>query len=446
MYLNAVVAHRYEDARREARACAELLAHARPSDLPPLLGVPFTVKECVGVEGMPHTAGSLLRKDAVCARSATAVQRLVGAGAIPLAVTNVLEMAMWTETANLIYGRTHNPWDITRTPDGSSGGEAAIVGAGASPFGIASDTGGSIRIPASFCGVFGHKPTGGLVPFTGHVPRASGRAARFACMGILARRAADLAPLLRLMSGPDGEDPGCGATFTVDLAAPVRLEELTVKLTVHVVEGMRRFPAAPALITAQARAAAALEARGARVVVTRFPELEDAFDVWADTLQRTNDETFEHWLGGTDPVKLLEQLLRHGLGRARHTLPALAFLALERLSSLVDLVKGGYEKAQRFKAQLERTLGDQGVLLFPAFTSTAPRHGQSLFMPGAFVLSGIWNVLEMCSTAVPAGADSDGLPTGVQVIGRSGNDATTIAVAMALEEDLGGWRPPPLPA
>lgn len=440
-YLNAVVAHRYEDARREARACAEVLARASVDELPPLLGVPFTVKECFGLEGMPHSSGSLLRRDVVCAESATVVDRLVRAGAIPLAVTNVPEMAMWTETDNLVYGRTHNPWDLSRTSGGSSGGEAAVVGAGASPFGIASDVGGSIRIPASFCGVFGHKPSGGLVPSTGHVPRPSPRAARFVGAGPIARSARDLGPLLQLMAGPDGNDVGCDPALTVADPRQVRMDALTV----HVVALPRRLPVAPALRTAQARAAAALKTRGARVLETRFPELDEAFDLWGDSLKRANDISFEHWLGGGDPVQLLRQLVLAGLGRARHTVPALTFLALERLAQKVDFVRGGYEKAQQFKAHLEQRLGHDGVLLFPPFTTTAPKHGQTFFLPGAFVLSGVWNVLDVCSTQVPMGFDDAGLPTGVQVIGRPGNDATTIAVAMALEEDCGGWRPPPLP-
>lgn len=440
--INGVVAHRYEDARREARAQQETLVHVEPDDLPPLFGVPCTIKECIGVEGMPWTAGSLLRKDIKAGRSATAVRRVVEAGAIPLAVTNMPEMAMWMETDNLLYGRTNNPWDPTRIPGGSSGGEAAIVGAGASPFGVASDVGGSIRMPAFFCGVFGHKASGGLVPSTGHFPTASPKAARFLSTGPITRSARDLHPILSVLAGDDGVDPACCDARPLADPAHVRVD----RLTVHVVRDDGRTLPAPSIRAAQARAAAALEARGARVVQTMLPELKDAFDLWADSLKMTKDKSFEHLLGADHDVDLLRQLALVPFKRARHTLPALAFLALERVAARIDIVRGGYDKARAFKRRLEEFLGPDGVILFPTYATTAPLHGQVLKTPGAFVLSGIWNVLEVCSTQVPIGFDGEGLPTGIQVIGRAGNDATTIAVAMALEEDLGGWQPPRLPS
>jgi fatty acid amide hydrolase 2 len=436
--VNAVVANRFEDARREARAQTEALAHAEADDLPPLFGVPCTVKECFGVEGMPWTSGSLLRSGMTAPRSATVVHRVVEAGAIPLGVTNMPEMAMWMETDNLLYGRTNNPWDPRRTAGGSSGGEGAIVAAGASPFGVGSDVGGSIRLPALFCGVFGQKSTGGLVPATGHVPSPSERASRFVSVGPVCRSARDLAPILEVMAR--GADPVARAGLIGD---PTRVR--VDRLTVHVVRDDGRSEIAPALRAAQGRAAAALEARGARVVETALPELREAFDLWADSLQETNEKRFEDWLGGERQVELLRQLALFALKRPRHTLPSLLFLAVERVSSRVNLVRGGYARAQAFKARLEELLGADGVILFPPFPRTAPPHGSLLRAPAGFLLSAIWNVLEVCSTAVPLGFDGEGLPTGVQVIGRPGNDATTIAVAMALEADLGGWQPPPPP-
>jgi fatty acid amide hydrolase 2 len=439
--VNAVIANRYEDARKEARAQQETLAHVDADDLPPLFGVPCTVKECFGVEGMPHTSGSVLRKEKIATRTAPVVKRVIDAGAIPLGVTNMPEMAMWMETDNLVWGRTNNPWNVERIPGGSSGGEAAIVAAGASPFGVASDVGGSIRLPAFFCGVFGHKSTGGLVPSTGHIPHASAKAARFVSVGPICRSAQDLAVILDVMAGPDGEDVGCTGEYTVKPPGDVRID----KLKVYVVRDDGVNTIAPAIRVGQARAAAALEYRGARVVDTVLPELKEAFDLWADSLKMTADKSFERWLGGDNDVELVKQLALSAMGRGRHTVPSLAFLALERLAARVDITKGGYDKARAFKQKVSEMLGDDGVILFPPYSRTAPPHGAALRTPRAFVLSGIWNVLEMCSTEVPTGFDSEGLPTGVQVIGRPGNDATTIAVAMALEEDLGGWSPPLVP-
>ncbi len=431
--INAVVANRFEEARGDARAQEAALVR-RPGGggevggLPPLFGVPFTVKECFGVAGLPHTSGSVLRAGRTADRSALVVERLVAAGGIPLGVTNMPEMAMWMETDNRVYGRTNNPHDPARTCGGSSGGEAAVVAAGASPFGVASDVGGSIRLPAFFCGVFGHKTTGGLVPADGHIPEASPRARRFVGIGPVARSARDIGPLLDVMSG---HDPSLGDPRAV------RIEHLTV----HVVRNDGRRTPSPAVRTAQARAAAALKARGAHVVDTELPELKDAFDMWGDSLRATADKSFESWLGDDTSVPLGRELVGLALGRARHTVPALAFMALERTAARLHFTRGGHEKALRFQGRLRALLGDDAVILFPPYTTTAPFHGQALRRPGDVVLAAVWNVLDVAATAVPVGSDGNGLPSGVQVIGSGGNDRTTIAVAMALEEDLGGFEP-----
>ena len=175
--LNAVVAERYELARQEARAADEALAAAGDEEaLSPLLGVPCSIKECFALEGMPQASGLVKRKDIRATSDATTVARLRQAGAIPVGVTNTSELCMWMESANRLYGRTSNPYDPTRIVGGSSGGEGAIVGAGGTPFGLGSDIGGSIRMPAFFNGVFGHKPSGGLVPGTGQYPMAENEA------------------------------------------------------------------------------------------------------------------------------------------------------------------------------------------------------------------------------------------------------------------------------
>jgi fatty acid amide hydrolase 2 len=162
--INAVVAKRYDAARAEAEQADARLQSQGPDELPPLHGVPCTIKEAFALQGMPNTSGLVARRDVVADHDATAVARLRAAGAIPLGVTNVSELCMWMESNNRVYGRTLNPYDHGRIAGGSSGGEGAIVGAGASPIGLGADVGGSIRLPAFFCGAFGHKPSGGHGP------------------------------------------------------------------------------------------------------------------------------------------------------------------------------------------------------------------------------------------------------------------------------------------
>ena len=188
--------------------------------LPPLLGVPCTIKEFLKTSGMPHTGGLAWMADGVADTDATVTARIKAAGAIILGVTNIPEGGLWMETYNSIYGRTRNPWDLRRTSGGSSGGEAALISTGASPFGIGSDVGGSIRIPAAFCGTVGHKPSGGLVPNTGHFPAdVPDGAGGYLCTGPMTRTVDDAWLVLKVLAGPDGQDPACRPMALGDPAA-----------------------------------------------------------------------------------------------------------------------------------------------------------------------------------------------------------------------------------
>ena len=255
---NAIACDRFTEALDEADA-----ADARVKaggELPPFLGVPCTVKESISVAGMPNCAGLVALKDRRSDTNAPAVQRLVDAGFIPLGVTNTSEMTMWIESVNRVYGRTRNAYDPHRTAGGSSGGEGAAVGSGGSPVGLGSDIGGSIRVPAFFNGVFGHKPSPGLVPNTGQYPNTEGEAAFMLTLGPLARHAEDLMPVTRIIAGPDGVDERCvarelGDPTTVDLK----------KLRVLLADDASLLPARKELREARDAAARALEERGAKL-------------------------------------------------------------------------------------------------------------------------------------------------------------------------------------
>ena len=167
----------------------------------PLHGVPISIKSSIDVAGHRCEAGSRLRAGYVASEDAPLVARLRAAGAVILGVTNAPEMLMAWETDNLLYGRTNNPWDLTRTAGGSSGGEAAAIAAGLSAGGVGSDGGGSIREPAHFCGICGLKPTPGRIPSTGHFPKAGGPFALLGVVGPMARTVADLQILFEVMAG-----------------------------------------------------------------------------------------------------------------------------------------------------------------------------------------------------------------------------------------------------
>jgi len=440
--LNAVVRTRYDEARAEAERADALRARTRPEDLPPLHGVPCTIKECFALTGMPNASGLVARRDLVSGRDATAVARLRAAGAIPLGVTNTSELCMWMESNNRVYGRTNNPYDPERIVGGSSGGEGAIVGAGASPFGLGSDVGGSIRGPAFFNGVFGHKPTGGMVPATGQHPIAAGAGLRYLTTGPITRRAADLMPLLRVLAGPDGLDAGCRH---FDLGDPAQVD-LSGRTLLDVPDnGALRVSAE--LRRAQEDAVRVLRDRGMRVREVSFKGLEKQFDVWSAMMADTQEHSFSHMLGEGRRVRAGLEVVKHLLGRSQHTLPASLLALVDPVPKLFPgLARRMIALGHELRASFAEALGPDGVLLYPSYTVPAPRHGVPvrwlvrMHHPWAYLA--IVNVLELPATQVPAGLGTEGLPLGFQVVSGHGNDHVTIAVAMELERALGGWTPP----
>src|SRR6266446_5149387 len=212
--LNAFTHLDAEEARKQARAAEN--AVMRGEKLGPLFGVPVTVKGCIDVAEWPAPAGSLLRKQYVPENDAPLVARLRGAGAILLGNTNTPEFLMAYETNNLVCGRTSNPWDLSRSAGGSSGGEAAAIAAGCSAGGVGSYGGGSVRVPAHFCGICGLKPTPGRIPATGHFPAGVGAFSWIGVVGPMARTIADVRVLFEVMAGPD---PGDAMSAPVPVAA-----------------------------------------------------------------------------------------------------------------------------------------------------------------------------------------------------------------------------------
>jgi fatty acid amide hydrolase 2 len=435
--INSIVAERFELARRDAAAADDLVrAATSPDGLPPLLGVPFTVKESIALAGMPQSAGLVARKHVRSARNTAPVKRLLEAGAIPLGVTNTSELTLWIESYNRVYGRTCNPFDPTRVAGGSSGGEGAAVGSGGSPFGLGSDIGGSIRIPAMFCGVFGHKPSSGVVPTTGNFPPTTGGNARFLGIGPLARRAEDLIAVLRIIAGPDGQDR---YARKVKLGDPqtVALDGLRVILTDHTTVR----PISRDVLNARERAAGALAAAGARIERVSLRSWRGAVIPFLTTLKwHSERSTLELVAEAAEAPPALMSLLRPG---GPHTLPT-------KVTLLSDIVprKAGSRSEQRqlararsLAAELLETIGD-GVLLHPAHPRVAPRHGGTLGRPWLLNSAAVFNLAGVPVTQVPLGRARSGLPLGVQVAAGIDRDHVSIAVALYLERAFGGWRAP----
>lgn len=434
--INAIVAERYEDALKEAAAADAAVRQGR--ELGPLHGVPFTVKEAFALTGMPQCAGLVARRDHRATEDATAVARVRAAGAIPLGVTNTSELCMWMESSNRVYGRTNNPYDRGRIVGGSSGGEAAIVGAGASPFGVGSDVGGSIRNPAFFNGVFGHKPTGGLVPNSGQFPATDSTVHGYLTTGPICRRAEDLMPLLRLMAGPDDQDAVCRA---MPLGDPDEVDLSRLRV-LHVPDN-GFLSVSDDLREAQDRVAAHLVSRGAKLEKRTFPRLRRSIEIWSAMLSEAGSTSFSVMLGNGKDVNLWAQMPLWLLRRSPHTLPALGLALIERLmKSSPKRIARFIEEGSALRSELVDALGANGVMLYPVYPETAPKHVWPLVPPIRWAYPAILNVMEVPATAVPLGLDARGLPLGIQVAASHGNDHLTIAVARELERAFGGWVAP----
>jgi fatty acid amide hydrolase 2 len=442
--LNALAAERFEAALADADAADDRIAEGSEDEaLPPLLGVPCTIKESIALAGMPNCAGLLSRREHRASETAPAARRLLDAGAIPLAVTNTSELCLWIESHNFVYGRTSNAYDARRVAGGSSGGEGAAVGAGGSPIGLGSDIGGSIRLPAFFNGVFGHKCSAWMVPSTGHFPPAEGEVTRMLSLGPLARRAEDLMPVLRIIAGPDGVDP---FTRVVELGDP---SEVDLRgLPVVVSEEASVVPVRRELRDARERAAAALAAAGARVRRVPLRSMRRALDYYLTALSAGSTSTIRELLEAEAGETARLTLRGAGWGAVRrrgpHTLPTVMLLASESLAARTPErhTRRAVAAGKALAAEVEAVL-EGGVLLHPPHPRVAPKHGRTVGRLWALTPAAVFNLLGLPVTEVPLGLNRTGLPLGVQVVAGMDRDHVAIAAALELERAFGGWVPPP---
>lgn len=430
--INALVTPTFEQARTEAQQAAERLAVDHPDNLPPLFGVPVTIKDALPVAGVRFTAGSIYRRDQVAGQDAEAVRRLRAAGAIVLGKTNCPDLSSSTETDNPVFGRTRNPWDLRRSAGGSSGGEGALIAAGGSPLGLGSDIAGSIRIPAAFCGVVGLKPTAGRIPTDGHIPQAPAPIHDWNTVGPLARRVEDLALALSVLSDKPVRD------FQA-LALRGRKAIVPAFLPSHPPNREIRY--------AITQAARALEEAGMVVEAGRKLPLQRAlfeyalvaYDEWFPSLRQE--------MGGGEPIEFWPDLLAILRGRGRigaGFLPLLADLSL-MAPLLRALGIGTFSNLERVRQEVLDAFGEgqPGVLLWPVYSVPAPRHGFSWGYYGLPAYPPVVNAMGLPAVALPVGFNKRGLPLGVQVIAAPGEDETALAVAAVLESRFGGWRMAP---
>jgi Asp-tRNA(Asn)/Glu-tRNA(Gln) amidotransferase A subunit family amidase len=447
--LNAFVDYKPDAVPAQARAAEEMLLRTNQDDLGPLHGVPLSIKSSIDVAGHLCEAGSRLRAGYVAAEDAPLVARLRAAGAVILGVTNTPELLMAWETDNLLYGRTNNPWDLTRTAGGSSGGEAAAIAAGLSAGGVGSDGGGSIRVPAHFCGICGLKPTPGRIPSTGHFPKAGGPFALLGVVGPMARTVADLQILFEVMAGADYGDP-CSAPVEVSSQISVRSSQKKLGLgvddwvrdtAVGFFEDDGRTPVTSETRLAVRHAALSLMGRGFHVDAYRPDGLEDARRLWWEFFGRAGGMILEPMLRGHESE--LSPTLREFRGWTQssppHTGESLLAAWLER-------------DALREKILLQ--MRKHRVLICPVAAVPAFHHGEREWQVEGKAVKYLdawsycewFNLLGFPAAVVPMGHSEQGLPIAVQIVGRPWEDEIVLAVAAMLErareEERGPWAAP----
>ena len=394
----------------------------RLGDQRPLLGLPVTIKDSIEVEGLPCTGGSLARAGYMPPADATVVARLRAAGALVLAKTNVPEYSSAYETDNLVHGRTNHPLDPERTPGGSSGGEGALAGADATPLGLGTDGGGSLRVPGHYCGVIGLRPTVGRVPDTGTWPstRASGYMDLF-CVGPIARFVEDAALALQVISGPDGLDPYAQAATLRDYRE-VQLQGLRVGLFAD----DPQLSVTTGTIKALACAADVLADAGAEVREVSAPWEDDPTALFFACVAAD---------GGAQPRADLEA------ADGRHH-PLMAGL-LEAVASRGLSTEEWFEvqaRVFRLRAAVRALAASVDVLLCPVVAGPAPHHGEP---PGglpvesygeyrAFDYVHLMALGGLPAASVPTGHE-DGLPIGVQVAAAPYREDLVLAAAAAIE-------------
>jgi len=416
--IHAVVVRDFDRARDQARAADGAVARGERGAL---LGVPMTVKESHAVAGLPITWGAEIFKGAVSPEDSVAVARLKAAGAVILGKTNIPPFLGDWQSANPIYGRTNNPWDLGRSPGGSSGGGAAALAAGMVPLEYGSDIGGSIRAPAAFCGVYGHKPSYDLVPARGHAPPgAAGGGLPLAVVGPLARTASDLDRALAVTAGPL---PAMAKAYRLDLPQPRhdRLADYRVLL-------LDRHPSAETddeIVGALHARAGQLEAMGAKV--TRGSDLVPD-------------------LGAAHELYL--RLMGAALARGGPPPPVPV-----SANDWMDMLDGQLALRQRWSILFESF----DVILAPAFGTVAFPHvdepdgaKRTLTINGhetpyfaQLAWAGPATLGNLPATAAPIGQTKAGLPIGAQLIGAFLEDRTTIGFAGLMEREFGGFQPPP---
>lgn len=426
--INAVVTPTFETARREAQAAATALAQGQP--IGPLHGVPFTAKDSFDVAGVRATSGLVSRAGHVPAQDATVIARLRAAGAILLGKTNTPDNCGDYETINLLFGQTNNPWDVTRSAGGSTGGEGAIIAAGGSPLGIGTDIAGSIRIPAHFNGIVGLRPTSDTLPNDGQWPPIAGSLADLCAIGPLSRRVEDVALAFAVLHDVPYQPPD-----------PAVLHGERVAFWFD--DGL--IPCSGAVKGGVQAAVAALKQAGMLAVHAAPAARQHATIGWVRYWRSEGCRAWARGFGNGVEWSPARELLRSLRGESRVAAGALLlWLAIHYGQYPFAAIDGGRWRT-RLRAQMQALIGEHGVAVCPVFPTTAPQHGwvkRTLALASGYCT---WvNLAGLPALTVPVGCSRKaGLPVGVQIVGAPGAEQAILAAGLAVQQTcMPTWNGP----
>ena len=423
--INAVVQLATEQALTLAITADEMLA--KGGDLGPLHGVPITVKDSFDTTGIISTAGTLGRSKYIPEKDAVVVHRLKQAGAIVMGKTNTPELTLAGETINLVYGETNNPYNLSHSPGGSSGGAAAIVSAGGSSFDIGTDTGGSIRNPAHACGICGIKPTSGRVPRTGHIISFNGYDQSLTSAGPIARNVEDLIRILPIISGADGIDP---YIYDLPLGDPHKVDVSSLKFAFYT--GTGTVTPESEVIEVVEKVANNLANISVLVEKTRPTVIEQTLELFFEILfadQGYNVNKIWAKAGTTEISPLLEW--------AKPPKEGFEFPSISP-KQFADL----FEKWASFRSTMTSFFYDYDIILCPVSSIPAHPQGFEEVAPNTLSYTATYNLTGWPVAVVRAGTSSNGLPIGIQIVGKPWQEDKVLAVAKFLEEKYGGFQPP----
>ncbi|CAO1408759.1 unnamed protein product [Diamesa serratosioi] len=407
----------------------------------PLLGVPITIKNSIQVEGIPTTVGSFYRQNVTSESDAQVIELLKNAGAIILCATSTPELCIAWETNTKLYGKTRNPYDFNRTCGGSSGGEAAVLSAGGSVIGIGSDIGSSIRVPATFTGIFGHKPSKHVVSSQGHYPVIDKTYQEpIFSIGPMTRYACDLAPLLKVIANKD-------KLPLLKLDEPVDISKIKIYYQMNDCDGLFINSVEIDIQNAIKNAVDYFETFfKCEVHRVEVQNTRNTIDIWfANNTYEIKSKLPERLTNSNEPINVWKEFIKFIFGRSRHSILCLYSVLQKRFGVQFKSIKHTHlmEKKRILMDKFQELLGQEdSIFIYPTHPTTAVYHNESFFRLYDFAYSALFNILELPATSIPMGLDSQGLPVGIQVAANHHNDRLCLAVARQLEQVFGGWLPP----